>query len=315
MATGTVHSNGIEVFYETRGPEDGIPLIFVMGLSAQLVFWPEGLLDALANRGYRVIAFDNRDAGKSTRIRTPFKYGPLQAMLRYMVGARVHAPYTLDNLVADTFGLMDALGIERAHLVGASMGGMVVQLAAATDPDRVLSVTSIMSSTNSPLLPPPKPAALKTLVAPRVKIETVDQYVAFGLDMMAKLGGTLDPGRDELENMFRRSWERGLNPRGIRNQFLAILATGNLTQRLKKVRCPVQVIHGGADPLIRPAGGKASARAIPGARLTIIDGMGHDLPPSAQPRIAELIAGNCARAGAVERPPLADDGAGQAAGG
>ncbi|MBF1802434.1 alpha/beta fold hydrolase [Alloalcanivorax profundimaris] len=295
MATGTVHSNGIELFYETRGPEDGEPLVFIMGLSAQLVFWPEGLLDALANRGYRVIAFDNRDAGKSSRIRKPFKYGPVQAMLRHLVGLKVHAPYTLNDLVDDTMGLLDALGIAKAHLVGASMGGMIVQLAAATRPERVLSATSIMSSTNSPLLPPPRPSALKTLVAPRTEIETVDQYVAFGLDMMAKLGGTLDQGRDELENMFRRSWERGLNPRGIRNQFLAILATGNLTKRLKAVRCPVQVVHGGADPLIRPAGGKASARAIPGARLTIIDGMGHDLPPSVQPRIVELIDGNCQR--------------------
>ena len=125
MATGTVRSNGVELFYETRGPEDGEPLVFIMGLSAQLVFWPEGLLDAMANRGYRVIAFDNRDAGKSTAIREPLKYGPMMAMLRYMVGLKVHAPYTLDDLVADTMGLLDALGIERAHLVGASMGGMV----------------------------------------------------------------------------------------------------------------------------------------------------------------------------------------------
>ena len=300
MATGTVHCNGIELFYETRGPEDGVPLVFVMGLSAQLVFWPEGMLDALANRGYRVIAFDNRDAGKSTYIRKPFKYGPVQAILRHMVGLKVHAPYTLNDLVNDTIGLMDALGVQQAHLVGASMGGMVVQLAAATRPDRVLSATSIMSSTNSPLLPPPKPSALKTLVAPRVKIETVDQYVEFGLGMMAKLGGTLDPGRDELENMFRRSWERGLNPRGVRNQFLAILATGNLTKRLKRVRCPAQVIHGGADPLIRPAGGKASARAIPGARLAILKGMGHDIPPTVQPRIADLIDANCQRVGEGE---------------
>lgn len=125
----------------------------------------------------------------------------------------------------------------------------------------------------------------------------MEQYVAFGLEMMSKIGGTLDPGREELEAMFRRSWERGLNPRGVRNQFLAVLATGNLTRRLKRVRCPVQVIHGAADPLIRAAGGRASARAIRGARLTIIDGMGHDLPPAVQPRIAELIAANCQLAG------------------
>ncbi|ASK35449.1 alpha/beta fold hydrolase [Alloalcanivorax mobilis] len=296
MATGTVHTNGIELFYETRGPEQGEPVVFIMGLSAQLVFWPEALLDALANRGYRVIAFDNRDAGKSTLIRKPFRYGPLMAMLRYMAGMKVDAPYTLDDLVADTVGLMDALGIDKAHLVGASMGGMIAQLTAATHPQRVLSLTSIMSSNNSPFLPPPRPAALKTLVAPRVKIETVEQYVAFGLTMMTTIGGTLDPGREELEQMFRRSWERGLNPRGIRNQFMAILATGNLSKRLKRVHCPTQIIHGGSDPLIRPAGGRASAKAIRGARLAIIDGMGHDLPPSIVPRVADLIAANAERA-------------------
>lgn len=297
MATGTVRSNGIELFYESRGPEDGEPIVFIMGLSAQLVFWPEALLDALANRGYRVIAFDNRDAGKSTAIRKPFRQGPLAAMLRYVLGLKVDAPYTLDDLAADTLGLMDALGIGQAHLVGASMGGMIAQLTAATHPDRVLTLTSIMSSTNSPFLPPPKPAALKILLAPRVKIETAEQYVEFGLGLMARLGGTLDQGRDELTEMFQRSWERGLNPRGVRNQFMAILATGNLTRRLRRVRCPAQVIHGGSDPLIRPAGGRASAKAIPGARLTILDGMGHDLPPAVVPRIADLIG-----AIAVERP-------------
>lgn len=298
MASGTIQSNGIELCYETRGPEDGEPVIFIMGLSAQLVFWPEALLEALAQRGYRVIAFDNRDAGQSTAIRKPFRYGPLAGMVRYVLGLKVDAPYTLDDLVADTLGLMDALNIQRAHLVGASMGGMIAQLTAATHPERVLSLTSIMSSNNSPFLPPPRPAALKTLVAPQTRIENVEQYVAFGLAMMTKIGGTLDPGREELERMFRRSWERGVNPRGIRNQFMAILATGSLTKRLKQVRCPTQIIHGGSDPLIRPAGGRACARAISGARLAVIDGMGHDLPPSVVSRVADLIAANAARAGA-----------------
>lgn len=296
MTSGTIQSNGIELCYETRGPRDGEPVVFIMGLSAQLVFWPEALLDALADRGYRVIAFDNRDAGQSTAIREPFRYGPLAGMARYTLGLKVAAPYTLDDLVADTLGLMDALSIERAHLVGASMGGMIAQLAAATHPERVLSLTSIMSSTNSPFLPPPKPVALKTLIAPPVKVENVEQYVAFGLDMMSKIGGTLDPGREELEGIFRRSWERGLNPRGIRNQFMAILATGSLRRRLKQVQCPTQIIHGGSDPLIRPAGGRASARAIPGARLALIDGMGHDLPPAVISRVAELIDANAGRA-------------------
>ncbi|MCG8392082.1 MAG: alpha/beta fold hydrolase [Pseudomonadales bacterium] len=305
MQSGTVTSNGIELFYESRGPENGEPIVFVMGLSAQMVFWPEPLLDDLAQRGYRVIRFDNRDVGKSTRIRKPIKQGPLSAILRSMVGLSVDSPYTLHDMVADTVGLLDALGIQRAHLVGASMGGMISQLMAGTHPDRVLSLTSIMSSNNSPLLPPPKPAALKTLVAPRVKVETEDQFVAFGLEMMSKLAGTLPQGRDELDAMYRQSWARGINPRGILNQFTAILATGSLTRYLKQIRCPATVVHGGADPLIRPAGGKASARYIRGAKLAIIPGMGHDFPPSVIDRIGELIAETVARANSVAQPAVA----------
>ena len=202
MQSGTVASNGIELFYESRGPENGEPIVFVMGLSAQMVFWPDTLLDALADKGYRVIRFDNRDVGKSTRIRKPINQGPIAAILRSMVGLSVESPYTLHDMVADTVGLLDALNIERAHFVGASMGGMISQLMAGTHPERVLSLTSIMSSNNSPLLPPPKPAALKTLVAPRVKVETEEQFVAFGLEMMAKLGGTLPQGQDELAAMY-----------------------------------------------------------------------------------------------------------------
>nr|AEO45962.1 putative esterase [uncultured bacterium] len=305
MQSGTVSSNGIELFYESRGPENGEPIVFVMGLSAQMVFWPEPLLDALVERGYRVIRFDNRDVGKSTRIRKPFKQGPLVALLRYTLGLSVDSAYTLHDMVADTVGLLDALNIERAHFVGASMGGMISQLIAATHPGRVLSLTSIMSSNNSPYLPLPKPAALKTLVAPRVKVETEDQFVAFGLEMMSKLAGTLPQGRDELEAMYRECWARGINPRGIRNQFLAVLATGALSKHLKQIRCPTTVIHGGADPLIRPAGGKASARHIRGAKLVIIPGMGHDFPPSAIDRIGDLIAETVARANSVAQPAMA----------
>ena len=295
MQTGTIASNGIELFYESRGPENGEPIVFVMGLSAQMVFWPDVLLNSLAEQGYRVIRFDNRDVGKSSRIRKSFKQGPMGAIVRSMLGMKVECAYTLHDMVADTRGLLDGLGIERAHFVGASMGGMISQLMAATHPERVLTLTSIMSSTNSPFLPPPKPAALKTLVAPRVKIETEDQFVEFGLAMMAKLGGTLPQGKEELNEMYRQSWARGINPRGIRNQFMAIMATGNLTRHLRQVSCPTTVIHGGADPLIRPAGGRASARAIRDAQLSIIPGMGHDFPPSVIDRIATLIAENVAR--------------------
>ena len=182
---------------------------------------------------------------------------------------------------------------------------MISQLMAGKYPERVLSLSSIMSSNNSRLVPPPKPEALKALVAPRVKIETEDQFVAFGLEMMGKLAGTLPQGRDELADIYRQCWARGINPLGIRNQFLGIVATGALTPWLKKITCPTTVIHGGADPLIRPAGGKASARHIRGAKLAILPGMGHDFPPSLLQRMGELIAETAGRANSVGQPAVA----------
>lgn len=289
METGKIRTNGVEIFFEARGPEKGTPIVFIMGLGAQMVFWPEPLVDSLAEKGFRVIRFDNRDVGLSTHLREPLRHSPAAAIGRSLVGLPVHAAYTLHDMVADTEGLMDVLGISRAHVVGASMGGMIAQLMAGTRPERVASLTSIMSSNNSPWLPPPKPAALKTLVGPREPIRDVDHYIEFGFDMIRRIGGTLPPGDELVRKQFRESWERGLHPRGVLQQFLAILATGNLTPHLKKVRCPATVIHGSKDPLIRPAGGKASARHISGARLEIIPGMGHDLPESVLPRIADLI--------------------------
>ena len=289
ISTGTVNTNGVELFYETRGLEQGEPVVFVMGLSAQMVFWPEGLLNALAENGYRVIRFDNRDVGMSSHLRVPATHSPLGAMARYFTGLPVRVHYTLHDMVRDTMGLLDALGHDSAHFVGASMGGMISQLSAIHYPERVRSLTSIMSSPNSRLVPPPKPQALKTLVGPRVRIQNVDQYVAFGQDMMRKLGGKLPQDADEIEAMFRQSWERGLHPRGIRQQFMAIMGTGSFRKELAKVRAPATVIHGANDPLIPLAGGKLSARHIPGARLHVIAGMGHDLPRVAQDEIAESI--------------------------
>lgn len=303
--TGTVASNGIELFYESRGPVNGEPLLFIMGLSAQMVFWPEPLLNELADQGYRVIRFDNRDVGKSTRIRGRIPHATPVTMARFFAGLPIKAPYTLHDMVADTVGLMDALGIGRAHLVGASMGGMIGQLLAATHPERVASLTSIMSSTNSRWMPPPAPSALKTLVGPRARIETVDEYIQHGLRTWRILGGTLPQGDELLADMFRQSWERGLYPRGILQQFTGIMATGGFGRLLRRVEAPTTVIHGSHDPLIRPAGGKFSARAIPGAQLEIIRGMGHDLPEVVLPQIAGLIRDNARRQRAPAGPLVA----------
>lgn len=289
METGRIATNGVELCYDMRGPRDGEPVVFIMGLAAQMVFWPEPLLDDLAERGYRVIRFDNRDIGLSTRLREPLHHSPWGAMLRFLLGLPVRSSYTLHDMVADTEGLLDSLDVDSAHVVGASMGGMIGQLMAGTRAHRVRSLTSIMSSNNGRFLPPPKIAALKTLVGPREQIHTVNEYIDFGFDMMRRIGGTLEQGEDMLREQFRQSWERGMHPRGVLQQFMAIMGTGPLTPWLKQVQSPTTVIHGRADPLIRPAGGKASARHIPGARLELLDGMGHDFPASLLPRIAELI--------------------------
>ena len=291
--SGKVASNGIELFYESRGPEDGEPIVFIMGLSAQMVFWPEPLLDALASQGYRVIRFDNRDVGLSTRLRGERLPEAPAAMARYFLGLPVQSLYTLHDMVADTLGLLDALDIERAHLVGASMGGMIAQLLSARHPERVHSLVSIMSGPNSRWpLAPPKPAAMKTLVGPRKRIDTVEQFVEHGRWFMRTLGGRLPTSDVLIKQMFSQAWERGLYPRGVRQQFLGILATGSFRHELRKVVAPTTVIHGSEDPLIRPVSGRASAKAIANARFELIRGMGHDLPDAALPKIAELIASN-----------------------
>lgn len=289
--------SGITLCYDDRGPEQGTPLLFIMGLSCQMVFWPESLLDDLAARGYRVIRFDNRDVGLSSRLRFPQQHSPLAAVARATLGLRLKVGYTLHDMVDDTIGLLDGLGIERAHLIGVSMGGMIAQLTAGKFPQRVLSLTSIMSSNNSRWLPLPSLGALKLLLAPKGNIRTREDYIAYGFEFIGTIGGTLPWSRALLEQTFGQSWDRGLYPRGIQQQLFAIFATGDLTPWLKRVQCPATVIHGSVDPLIRPAGGRASARHIRGAKLVIIPNMGHDLPDSVLPQIADLIDETARRAG------------------
>lgn len=291
--------NGISLAYDERGAKDAPVVLFIMGLSAQMVFWPEPLLNAVAEQGFRVVRFDNRDVGHSTKIRGKLHYGAFHAIARAYVGLDIKPPYTLHDMVEDTVGLLDELDIKKAHLVGASMGGMISQLMAGKYPERVASLTSIMSSSNHRFLPPPKLAALKTLVGPRVRIETEEEYVAHGKELMKIIGGTLPQGDAILEQMFSESWQRGLYPRGILQQFLGILATGDLRPYLRKITCPTRVIHGTKDPLLRPACGKSSAKNIKGAKLSLLKGMGHDLPESLLPTVAQLIVDNAREGEAV----------------
>lgn len=272
----TVHANGLELAYDSRG--SGEPLVLIMGFSVQRIYWPEGLCDALAARGFRVIRFDNRDVGESTWLE-----GVRAPELRSMIGRRllnrpIAAPYTLGDMARDTVGLLDGLGLASAHVVGASMGGMIAQTLAIEHPERVRSLTSIMSHPGSRRSLLSKPEALGTLLAPpsKTRAESIDRSTELSAVLSGQGGYPVD--RDYVRARAGLAWDRGHNPAGSVRQLAAMLASGDRRRGLAKVRAPTLVVHGGLDPLILPACGRATAKAIPGARLRLFDRMGHTLP-------------------------------------
>jgi pimeloyl-ACP methyl ester carboxylesterase len=284
-----VSANGIEICHDTFGDRTAPPLLLVMGLAAQMIAWDETFCEQLAARGYFVIRFDNRDIGLSTKF--PQHGTPdLMALLgQALLGKPVTASYTLRDMAADAVGLLDALGIRRAHVVGASMGGAIGQEMAIHFPDRLLTLTSIMSSTGDPSLPQATPEATAVLLSPPPKDrESYFEAYKRTWSVLRGPGFPLDEAKD-LERA-ARAWERGLNPPGVARQLAAILASGSRTAALAAVRVPTLVIHGDADPLVRHEGGVATAKAIPGARLLTIKGMGHALPISMWPQLIDAIA-------------------------
>ncbi|MBX9589256.1 MAG: alpha/beta fold hydrolase [Hyphomonadaceae bacterium] len=282
-------ANGIELCYDTFGNRAEPALLLIMGLAAQMIAWEEEFCERLAARGYFVIRFDNRDIGLSTRF-PQYNTPDLMALLgQALAGKPVAAPYALRDMAADAIGLLDALGIERAHVVGASMGGAIGQEMAIHRGARLLSLTSIMSSTGDPRLPQATPEAMAVLLAPPPTDR--ESYFESYKRTWAVLRGPGFP-LDEAKDLERaaRAWDRGLNPPGVARQLAAILASGDRTTALGGVRVPTLVIHGDADPLVRHAGGIATAKAIPGARLLTIKGMGHALPISMWPQLIDAIA-------------------------
>ncbi len=288
-------NDGIELCYQEIGDPDGEPLLLVMGLATQMIAWSEELCGLLAERGFRVVRFDNRDIGRSTKLRSAGTPGTLDML----VGRRGTAPYLLRDMAADTFGLMDHLGIGSAHLVGASMGGMIVQTAAIEDPARVRSIVSIMSTTGSRRVGHPSYKTFGLLLGnpPREREAAIERVVK-----TFKLIGS--PGYPFEEERIREiaalSFDRGHSEAGIARQLHAITASGDRTADLRRLELPAAVIHGKNDLLVNPSGGRATARAIPGARLKMIDGMGHDLPRALHPTFVEEIVGNAARASRTE---------------
>jgi pimeloyl-ACP methyl ester carboxylesterase len=291
MAEQIARANGMEIAYETFGDPSDPPLLLVMGLASQMILWDEELCQMFADRGFHVIRFDNRDVGHSTHVRGAGK----PKVLRAMVGVTRNPAYTLEDMADDAFGLLDELGIEAAHVVGASMGGMIAQTMAIRRPERTLSLASIMSTTGNRRAGIPRLRALMVLLrkAPRDR----DSYIEYVARLFKIIGS---PGFDRDEQWIRKlageSYDRGVDRGGPARQIVAVQASGDRTRALAGVRAPTVVIHGREDPLIPVRAGRATARAIPGAELIEIEGMGHDLPRELWPRIVEAISENAKRA-------------------
>jgi pimeloyl-ACP methyl ester carboxylesterase len=283
---------GIELCYETFGDRSGPPLVLVMGLGLQMVHWPLGLIAQLVERGLFVVRFDNRDRGRSTHVR-------LRPPTLRQLATRRFAPeqYTLEDMAYDAAGLLDALALGSAHLVGVSMGGMIAQTLAAERPRRVRSLVSIMSSTGNRRVGQPKPHVYPLLLRPAPRERAT--FVEHQLRLLAAIGAPGDVlDTPEGRAFVASAYDRDPGPSGTARQLAAILASGDRTKALRTIAAPTLVIHGEADPLIAPSGGEATARAIPGAQLMLVPGMGHGLPERLWPQLVDAIAEHVTR---VER--------------
>jgi pimeloyl-ACP methyl ester carboxylesterase len=291
-------ANGIELCYQEMGDPDGQPLLLVMGLGTQMIAWDEDFCALLAERGFRVVRFDNRDIGRSTKIES----AGVPPRVDMMLGRRGSAAYLLPDMAADTVALMDRLGVAAAHVVGASMGGMIAQTVAIEHPERVRSLVSIMSNTGSRWTGMPSRKAMAILMGrpPRGRDAAVERAVKT-FKVIGSPGYAFDEER--VRRIAGRSYDRGHSSAGVIRQLHAITASGDRTEALRRLRVPATVIHGNRDPLVRPAGGRATARAIPGARLKVVDGMGHDLPRQLWPVFADEIAAAAARAPSPVKQP------------
>lgn len=259
-----------------------------MGLGAQMIAWNEELCEQLVSRGFYVIRFDNRDVGLSTKFEELGVPDVMAAMNAVQAGDDVEAPYSLEDMADDAVGLLDALNVDKAHICGASMGSFISQIVAFRHPSRVLSLTSIMGSTGNPDLPQAKPEAMRLLLTPMPTER--EAYIEASIKRRQVLYGSGFPFDEDRERTYAaNSYDRCFYPQGFTRQIVAILVNGNRKPKLASVNVPTLVIHGADDPLVPVEGGKDTAEAIPGAKLLIIDGMGHSLPPETWPQIVEAI--------------------------
>ena len=299
LARRDTADGAVELYYEDLGDPADPPVLLIMGLGAQLPMWPDAFCARLVDAGYRVIRFDNRDTGLSAKMHGTRAAGSVYLRVgRYLVGRRSRVPYTLVDMTHDVVALLDHLGVGRAHIVGASMGGMIAQILAATEPDRVASLAVIMSFTGRPFSQLPAWRVIRLAFGAPGDDASDEEKLAFEVRNVAVFNGpNFLPTEAELRRRVQQLAERCNYPPGTLRQFDAVLGTGSLLAYSKAITAPTVVLHGSRDPMLRPRNGRAVAAAIPGARFVVIVGMGHDLPEPVWRPIVETLTENFARAG------------------
>lgn len=280
-------ANGIQIEYDTFGDKASTPLLLIMGVGRQMVSWNEEFCQRLADHGLYVIRFDNRDVGLSTKFEEAGMPDVVATLTASLQDQKVKVPYSLDDMADDAVGLLDVLGIDKAHICGASMGAAIAQIIGYRHPSRVLSLISIMGSTNNPDLPQAKPEVIKLLLAPDP--EEREEHINSVLNRLHVLWGSLAFDEADMRKRAELEFDRAFYPQGVARQMVAILSHGNRKPRLNSVAAPTLVIHGAEDPLVPLEAGKDTAEAIPGAELLIIDRMGHWLAREAWPQIIKAI--------------------------
>ena len=296
-----VQANGISIEYETFGNKAHETVLLIMGLGGQMTIWSTEFCEELVSRKFHVVRFDNRDIGLSTKFE---KAGmpDMSAIFGALLGGKpAEAPYSLDDMAADAVGLLDALDIEAAHIVGASMGGMIAQLVATNHPSKTLSLTSIMSTTGNPALPQAKPEAMEVLMTPAPEGD-IEGAIQRGIKTWKVIGSPGFPTDDALlREWVSRDVHRSLYPVGVARQMAAIVTNGDRREKLKKLTVPTVVVHGADDPLVPVEGGKDTAANIPAAELRIVPGMGHDFPLGLVQTFADAVSSVAARASGMKK--------------
>lgn len=291
-----VKANGLDLYYESHGPESAEPILLIMGLGAQMTRWSPDFIRKLVEAGHRVIAFDNRDVGLSEKLEAAGAPDMHAVALALRDGRKPDVAYTLDDMAADAAGLLQALGVERAHIVGASMGGMIAQLVAADYPERTLSLTSIMSSTGNPGLPRAKPEAMARLNTPAPDPnEDLEAFLRSAVEGARVMASKYSPNEAQVREQALGDFKRCYYPVGFQRQYAGVLASPDRRPKLRTIAVPTVVLHGADDPLVPVEGGRDTAENIPGADLRIIPGVGHEMPQAVQDEFIDGILAAVAR--------------------